>query len=102
TTLVFWQIAGAAIFAGIWCLVDPAGWAPVSSIDFGLLSLLGIAAMSAHMLVNRSLKLADAATVTPLQYTLLLWAVIFGWLFFGDAPRTAMLVGAAFIVVSGL
>nr|WP_245337443.1 hypothetical protein [Shinella sp. HZN7] len=33
---------GAAIFAGVWCLADPAGWAPVSGVDFGLLSLLGI------------------------------------------------------------
>jgi drug/metabolite transporter (DMT)-like permease len=102
TTLVFWQVAGAAIFAGIWCLADPAGWAPVSGLDLGFLSLLGIVAMSAHMLVNRSLKLADAATVVPLQYSLLLWAVLFGWLFFGDAPRPAMLVGAGFIVASGL
>ena len=67
TTLVFWQIAGAAVFSGIWCLADPAGWAPVSTVDVGLLSLLGIVAMSAHMLVNRSLKLADAATVVPLR-----------------------------------
>lgn len=102
TTLVFWQVAGAAIFAGVWCIADPAGWAPVSSIDFGLLSLLGVVAMGAHMLVNRSLKLADAATVVPLQYSLLLWAVVFGWMFFGDAPRSAMLIGAGFIVASGL
>jgi drug/metabolite transporter (DMT)-like permease len=102
TTLVFWQVSGAALFAGIWCLADPGGWAPVSTVDFGLLSLLGIVAMAAHMLVNRSLKLGDAATVVPLQYTLLIWAVLFGWLFFGDAPRPAMLVGAGFIVASGL
>ena len=102
TTLVFWQIAGAAIFAGIWCLVDLDGWAPLTVIDFGLLCLLGIVAMGAHMLVNRSLKLADAATVVPLQYTLLLWAIVFGWIFFGDAPRPVMMVGAGFIVASGL
>ncbi|WP_234187841.1 DMT family transporter [Shinella sp. NM-101] len=102
TTLVFWQIAGAAVVAGIWCLADPAGWAPLRPLDFGLLSLLGIVAMGAHMLVNRSLKLADAATVVPLQYTMLLWAVVFGWFFFGDVPRSAMLVGAGFIVASGL
>lgn len=102
TTLVFWQVTGAALFAGVWCLSDPGGWAPVSAVDFGLLSLLGIVAMAAHMLVNRSLKLGDAATVVPLQYTLLIWAVLFGWLFFGDAPRPTMLVGAGFIVASGL
>lgn len=102
TTLIFWQVAGAAVFAGICVVVDPNGWVPVSGVDFGLLSLLGIVAMGAHMLVNRSLKLADAATVVPLQYTLLLWAVVFGWIFFADAPRPAMLVGAGFIVASGL
>lgn len=102
TTLVFWQMGAAVIFAGVWCLADPSGWAPVSGTGLGLLSLLGVVAMSAHMLVNRSLKLADAATVVPLQYTLLLWAVVFGWMFFGDLPRPAMLIGAGFIVASGL
>jgi drug/metabolite transporter (DMT)-like permease len=58
--------------------------------------------MAAHMLVNRALKMSDAATVAPLQYTLLLWAVIFGWMFFGDLPRFGMLIGAALIVASGL
>lgn len=102
TTLVFWQVAGAALFSLVALAFDPAGWAPVRPVDIGLLSLLGVVAMAAHMLVNRSLKLADAATVVPLQYTLLLWAVVFGLIFFGDMPRTAMLVGAGFIVASGL
>jgi len=70
--------------------------------DLVLLGLLGIVAMAAHMLVNRALKMSDAATVAPLQYTLLLWAVIFGWMFFGDLPRFGMLIGAALIVASGL
>lgn len=102
TTLVFWQAAGAALVALAVVLVEPSQWAPVRPVDFGLLCLLGVVAMSAHMLVNRSLKLGDAATVVPLQYTLLIWAIVFGWLFFGDLPRPAMLVGAAVIVASGL
>lgn len=102
TTLVFWQVAGAGLFSVVGVAFDPSGWAPVSPVDFGLLSLLGIVAMGAHILVNRSLKLADASTVVPLQYTSLIWAVLFGWIFFGDLPRTAMLVGAGFIVASGL
>lgn len=102
TTLVFWQITGSAVLAGVWCLADPNGWKPISAVDFGQLCLLGIVAMGAHMLVNRSLKLADAATVVPLQYTLLIWAILFGWVFFADTPRPGMLVGAGFIVASGL
>ena len=103
TVLAFWQIIGAA-FAGIVAVfLTPSGWLPVqSSFDLAFLGLLGVVAMTAHVLVNRALKLADAATVAPLQYTLLLWAVIFGWLFFGDVPQTSIVVGAGLIVLSGL
>ena len=66
------------------------------------LSLLGIVAMLAHLLVTRSLKLADAATVVPLQYTLLFWAVVFGWIFFGDTPGWTVILGSGLIVASGL
>lgn len=99
-TLVFFQIAGAAA-AGL--VLAPHDWAPISSgLDLALLALLGIVAMAAHMLVNRALKISDAAAVAPLQYTLLLWAVVFGWIFFGDVPRLHLLAGAALIVASGL
>jgi drug/metabolite transporter (DMT)-like permease len=100
STLVFFQVAGAGL-AGL--VFAPFDWAPIQSgFDLGLLGLLGIVAMAAHMLVNRALKISDAATVAPLQYTLLLWAVLFGWMFFGDVPRISMVVGAALIVASGL
>ncbi len=99
TTLVFWQIAGAGLF-GI--VTAPFGWVTPTAFDISLLALLGVVAMVAHMLVNRSLKLANAAVVAPFQYTLLFWAVIFGFIVFGDIPRPAMLVGAAVIVAAGL
>ena len=99
TTLVFWQIAGAGLF-GI--VTAPFGWVTPTAFDISLLALLGVVAMAAHMLVNRSLKLANAAVVAPFQYTLLFWAVIFGFIVFGDIPRPAMLVGAAVIVAAGL
>jgi drug/metabolite transporter (DMT)-like permease len=98
-TLVFWQTAGA-LLAGL--LVAPFAWVSPGGLDFLLLGLLGIVAMVAHLCVNRALKLADAAMVAPFQYTLLPWAILFGWLFFADMPRPAMLAGAAIIVASGL
>lgn len=99
-TLVLFQTAGAAV---VGLFAAPFGWAPIASVnEFLLLGLLGIVAMSAHMLVNRALKISDAATVAPLQYTLLLWAVVFGYFFFGEVPRLTMIVGATLIVGSGL
>lgn len=99
TVLVFWHLVGSAVAGAV---TAPFGWVQPSAADFGLLGLLGVVAMVAHLCVNRALKLADAAVTAPAQYTLLVWAIVFGWLVFGDVPRPAMLVGSVIIVASGL
>ncbi|SIQ32550.1 MULTISPECIES: DMT family transporter [unclassified Bosea (in: a-proteobacteria)] len=98
-TLVAWQTAGAAL---IGLALLPFGWVTPSLRDTALLSLLGIVAMVAHLCVTRSLKLAEASVVVPYQYTLLIWALVFGWFVFGDWPTPAMLAGAGLIIVAGL
>ena len=97
--LVFWQTAGAGLAGLVLSVFD---WTPPTGADFALLGLLGVVAMLAHVCVTRALKLADAALVSPLQYTLLPWAVLFGWLMFGDVPGAATLLGGAIIIGSGL
>lgn len=99
TVLVTWQTTGALAF-GI--VAAPFGWVTPTTLDLGLLGLLGIVAALAHMCVNRSLKLAPAAVVVPYQYTQIAWAILFGWLIFGDLPDTQLVVGAAIIIASGL
>jgi drug/metabolite transporter (DMT)-like permease len=98
-TLVTWQTAGALV-AGL--ALAPFGWVAPTARDLVLLGLLGIVAMLAHVCVTRSLKLAPASVVTPYQYTLIVWAIVFGWLVFGDVPEPHLLAGAAIIVGSGL
>jgi len=99
TTLVLWQILAAGILG---LFIAPFGWVTPSGGDFLLLGLLGVVSMLGHMGVNRAMKLADATTVVPFEYTLLLWAVVFGWTFFGDIPRPSVLIGGAIIVAAGL
>jgi drug/metabolite transporter (DMT)-like permease len=98
-TLVFWQTLGALVAGAV---VAPWGWVTPTAIDFGLLSLLGVVAMLAHICINRALKLAPAVVVAPIQYTLLLWAIIYGYFVFGDVPDPTMLVGAAVIIGAGI
>jgi drug/metabolite transporter (DMT)-like permease len=52
--------------------------------------------------VNRSLKLASASIVVPYQYSMIIWAVIFGIVVFGDVPSLATIIGAAIIIGAGL
>jgi drug/metabolite transporter (DMT)-like permease len=97
--LVTGPIAGAAL-AGL--IISPFGWTPPSGRDVALMALLGMVSMAAYMCVNRALKLAPAATVAPYQYTLIVWAMLFGYPVFGDVPTPHMLTGAAIIIAAGL
>lgn len=97
--MVFWPLVTSGI-AG--ALTIPFAWTTPALDDLALLALLGIVALGAHYFTNRSLALADASTVTPYQYTLLVWAMLFGWLFFGEVPKTNVLIGGAVIVAAGL
>ena len=67
-----------------------------------LMALLGCVGMGALMCVNRSLKLAPASVVVPYQYTMIVWAVLFGYWGFGDVPKPNVIAGAAVIVAAGL
>lgn len=102
TVMVSWQIGGALIASCIILAFKPEAWQPAAPRDLMALCLLGVVAMLAHILVNRSFKYAEAAVVMPYQYSLLVWAIMFGAVFFADQPRPAMLLGAGLIVASGL
>jgi drug/metabolite transporter (DMT)-like permease len=93
------QFAGSLIFGAV---MAPLSWATPSLGDFGLFLLGGITSVCALLCVNRSLKLAPASVVVPYQYTMIVWAVLFGYAVFGDLPSIATLVGAAIIVAAGL
>ena len=55
-----------------------------------------------HLLLIRALALAPVVLIQPFTYTMLVWAVLFGWLFFGDVPDRWTLLGAAVVIAAGL
>jgi drug/metabolite transporter (DMT)-like permease len=93
------QFVGTFVFGVI---VAPFGWiAPTwASLVFFVAS--GAISVVALFCVNRSLKLAPASTVVPYQYSMIIWAVMFGYFVFGDVPSAATIAGAAIIIGAGL
>jgi len=83
-------------------VVAPFGWITPDWSDLGLFAVAGCISIGAGLCVNRSLKLAPASVVTPYQYTMIIWAVIFGYAVFGDVPSLPMIVGAVVIILAGL
>ncbi|MDA9422904.1 MULTISPECIES: DMT family transporter [Bradyrhizobium] len=76
-------------------------WVPPTPGSLVIFAAAGLISVTALFCVNRSLKLAPASVVVPYQYSMIVWAVIFGFVVFGDVPSIATLVGAAIIIGAG-
>ena len=76
-------------------------WVPPTPGSLVIFALAGAISVTALFCVNRSLKLAPASVVVPYQYSMIVWAVIFGYVVFNDVPLPATLVGAAIIIGAG-
>jgi drug/metabolite transporter (DMT)-like permease len=83
-------------------LMSPFGWVTPGIGSLGLFAAAGCISVSALLCVNRSLKLAPASVVVPYQYSMIVWALMFGYLVFGDVPQMATIAGAAIIIAAGL
>lgn len=97
--LVTIQNVAALIFGAI---VAPFAWVTLSWFDGALLTLLGVTAMAAYVCINKALALAEASVVVPYQYSTIFWAIVLGYIFFGDIPSIAMLSGASIIIAAGI
>lgn len=76
--------------------IMPGGEQWLLLAGYGLLGALG------NVLVMYAAQYAPAAMIGPTQYSQMLWAILFGYLIFGDRIDGWMLFGIALIVGSGL
>jgi S-adenosylmethionine uptake transporter len=99
SVLVSWQMIGTLVAGAVFAV---ANWQTPDLPGLYALLMLGIVSCIGHLLMTRSLKLASATVLAPLQYTLLLWAMVMGIAFFGDVPDSRILFGSAIIIGAGL
>jgi drug/metabolite transporter (DMT)-like permease len=67
--------------------------------EISLISLLGLIAMFCIVI---ALQKANAGVVAPMQYSQIIWAGVFGAVFFDQQLTRGFVIGAALIVASGL
>jgi drug/metabolite transporter (DMT)-like permease len=95
-TTVTVTMAGGAI------LVPLGGWTPPSANALGLLALAAVLLLVGYQCIIMALRSGDISAVAPFRYSALLWAMLLGYLAFGDVPDAMMVLGASIIVLSGL
>lgn len=98
TTLFYTALVGAPVLsAGI-----PFFWVAPSLFAWTMLVGLGALGFLTHLLLIKALDRAPASSLAPYGYVELIWAVLLGYVIFGDFPDQWTILGAAVVVGSGL
>ena len=98
-TLTAWQYAGSGL---VGFALLPGAWVAPSTVDVGLMALVGAVSMSCFVCITRALALAPASLLAPFQYASIVWAALMGYAVWGDVPGPSVVGGSAVIVASGL
>ena len=99
TTAFFTAYTSVFIFV----LFQPWIWTPITDKKHILLFIVfATLAGTAEFLVIKSLQMAHAVVVSPLQYTLLIWVTVFGFIIWGILPDFWTFLGAGVIIATGL
>ena len=80
----------------------PFGWVTPTLQDWGAMVVNGLGNALGQYLWTRALHLAPTSAVVPFNYFSLVWAIILGFLVWGDLPSAALLAGSAIVVGSGM
>lgn len=90
----------AVILGGL--VTAPFDWKPLTWTGLALFVANGLVNAGAHFLMIEAYRLAQAPVVSPFKYSILIWAVLFGYLVWGHVPDVWLVVGAMPVVASGL
>tara|TARA_B100000700_G_scaffold329498_1_gene451431 strand:- start:1277 stop:2158 length:882 start_codon:yes stop_codon:yes gene_type:complete len=80
----------------------PQGWIMPSLKDLFLLSMVGVLGGLANLWLTQSYKFSEVSLVTPLKYLALIFAIIFGYLFWNEVPTTKTLTGSLLVIISSI
>jgi drug/metabolite transporter (DMT)-like permease len=98
-TLLIWQMVTITFFHSFLLLF---GWHLPRPIDAVLLFSSGFANAGGQYFWTQALRLAPATAVSPFYYLMLVWALIIGFLVWGDIPTKGLIIGSVIVVTSGL
>lgn len=96
---MFWGALICALLTGATLPFAAVAPAAADLPAFAAIALLGSVA---QLCIIRSFSLAEASAVAPFGYAGIVLATLWGWLFFGEWPDAATVLGAVVIVGAGL
>lgn len=99
STLLMWQLT---ILAVLHSLLLIFGFRLPTPVDGAMLVLSGVANFIGQWLWTKALLLAPTTAVSPFYYLMLVWALLLGFLVWGDLPTPSLVAGSSIVVACGL
>lgn len=82
--------------------VLPFVYIPMPIEHLGLVAVMSVFAFAAAMFLIAAYKAGDAAIVAPMQYSQIVWAAVYGLIFFNEGLDNATWLGAGIVISSGV
>ena len=99
-TTLFYTAGFGAIISSI---ILPFIWqAPQTGVEILLMAGMSLFGGLGHYCVIQALMRVEATEIAPMNYLTMVFAMLWGFLFFAEMPNAATISGAGLIVISGL
>lgn len=82
--------------------VMPFVYEPMPVAHLGLTAVMAFLGMLGALGIIAAYRSAPAVIVAPMQYSQIIWAALYGWLFFNESVDIYTAVGSAVIIASGI
>lgn len=98
-TILFYYSVWVIVATGA---VLPWQWSTPSWADWPIFLFVGISGSLAQFFLAQALRYGEASMLAPIDFTGLLWAMLFGFIFWHDVPGWTMIAGACLVIGSTL
>lgn len=78
------------------------GWTVVSGTMIGIVVVAAIAITCGYLFAVMAMRNGEISFVAPFRYTGMIWAILFGFLLFGDLPDAATILGTMIVIGMGV
>jgi len=98
--VAFTNAIGVMLAGAVWVLFD--GFSEISAPQLAWIALGSVFLVGGYLFTVMALRDTEVAYTAPFRYTLIVYALILGYVVFGDVPDILSVFGIVLIVGSGL
>lgn len=77
-------------------------WVMPSDVDLVLMLVIGVIAAVGFYCLSRAYCSSEASAIAPFEFTYIVWAVVFGYLFWNEVPGSTTVIGILVLISSSL